>query len=439
MNRKANLLRILTLACYILIFLSSASITRNVTNQESSREINILDYSSDIVEGDSKLSISDFSMVNSSLDMYSTNVGDEYKIQLGIPSNYNESLSFIYPTIYLTDANYFFDDTNQHPNAVIGPGGAIGIIEELIETGYLPPSILVGIDYEGDLNNQRSRDFRLPTSRQAFYHFLEEELIPFIDGNFRTDISSRTLMGHSLGATFVTYCLFQHNSSITGLFNQFIMLSGAYGKYLDPIEVESSVFASFANVTSPSLNLSVFSAIGEQDTSVDVPINTNMINMFKSRYYKDFRFLGKIYEEHDHPSIVRPGFIEGLKWVFSNTSVDFELNASVIKEGEVIQFTFTGVEGKKPFSYEWDFGDNTTTSSEMNPSHEFSQTGIFSTKLTITDGDGFQVSKQVVITVEKQDSVNGFTSFGIVSFFVIVILAKKKEKKVRDEEIKFLP
>jgi chitodextrinase len=207
------------------------------------------------------------------------------------------------------------------------------------------------------------------------------------------------------------------------------MLSGAYGIYLDPIEAESSVFESFDNVTAPSLNISVFSAIGEQDTSVSVLTNTNLINRLKSRYYKDFRFLGKLYEEHDHPSIVRPGFIGGLKWVFSNTSVDFELNASIIKEGQVIQFTFTGVEGKKPFSYEWDFGDNTTTSSDMNPNHEFAKAGIFTTKLTITDGDGFQVSKQLTVTVEKHDSVDGFTSFGIVSFLVLVLLGKKRKGK----------
>lgn len=371
--------------------------------------------------------MTDFSLVNSSVNFYSTEVDDEYKIQIAVPSNYNESPSVRYPTVYLTDAFYFFDGTTQFPNALIGPGGTLGIIEELIETSYLPPCILVGINYERNPNSQRLRDFGETASRPVFYDFLRKELIPFIDDNYRTDPSSRTLLGHSLGANFVAYCLFQHNSSNTGLFNQFVMLSITYGYYPDLFEAESSVFESFDGVTGPSLNISVFSAIGERDTSVSVPANTELINRLKSRYYKDFRFLGKLYEEHSHGSIVRPGFIEGLKWVFSNTSVDFEVDTKIIKEGQRVQFTFTGVEGKKPFSYEWDFGDNSSTSSEMNPNHKFAEAGKYIVKLTITDGDGFQVSKQLTITVEKQkdNSIEGFTGFGIVSFLVIVLLGKK--------------
>ncbi|MHA2329433.1 MAG: alpha/beta hydrolase-fold protein [Candidatus Hodarchaeales archaeon] len=422
-----------------------------MANQESIRKIDTLDLSLRISDGDSKILITDFSMVISSIDLYSTEVGDEYKIKIGVPSDYNESTSIRYPTVYLIDANYLFDDTNPHPNARIGPGGTIGIIEELIETGYLPPCILVGIDYEGNLNRHRSRDFGGSRSRPVFYDFLGEELIPFINSKYRTDPSSQTLIGHSLGATFVTHCLFQHNSSNSGLFNQFVILSGAYVTYLDPIEAESSVFETYEGVTYPSLNISVYSTIGEQDTSVSIPENTDLINRLKSRYYKDFRFLGKFYEEHDHSSIVRPGFLEGLKWVFSNTSVDFELDTSIIQEGQLVQLNFTGVEGKKPFSYEWDFGDNSTTSSEMNSNHEFALAGNYTVKLTVTDGDGFQVSKQLTITVEKQDSpettndssqvsnqtsissensTKGFSGLGIVFFLVIVLLGKKRKGRL---------
>ncbi|MHA2176543.1 MAG: alpha/beta hydrolase-fold protein [Candidatus Hodarchaeales archaeon] len=426
MKKAINLPRTLIITCSILLLFLNSNIASNRANQESKREIDILNFSSSSGDRDFKLSMVNLSFVNSSFDLYSTEVDDTYKIRIGVPSNYNESTAFRYPTVYLTDANYFFDGTNQHPNAVIGPGGTIGIIEELIETGYLPPCILVGIDYEGNQNTQRFRDFVGPSSRSDFYNFLKQELIPLIDDSYRTDPSSRTIIGHSLGATFATYCLFQHNSSFTGLFNQFVMLSGAYGSYFDAIEAESSVFESFYDVTGPSLNLSVFLAIGEKDTSVSVPENIDLIDRLRSRYYKDFRFLGELYEEHDHPSIVRPGFIKGLKWVFSNTSVDFELNTSIIHEGQRVQFTFTGVEGKEPFSYEWDFGDNSTASSEMNPNHEFAHAGNYNVTLTITDGDGFQVSKQLTITVKKQNSIEGFTGFGVVFFLAIVFLGKKR-------------
>jgi len=151
MKREINRSKILIIACYMILFLSSSSITNNVAYQESSRNISSFNSSLHLVDRGSKFSMTDFSMINSSFDLYSTQVGDEYKIQIGVPSNYNESPSVRYPTIYLIDANYLFDGANPHPNAVVGPGGTIGIIEELIETGFLPPCILVGIDYEGNI------------------------------------------------------------------------------------------------------------------------------------------------------------------------------------------------------------------------------------------------------------------------------------------------
>ncbi len=428
MKREINRSKILIIACYMILFLSSSSITNNVAYQESSGNISSFKSSLHLVDRGSKFSMTDFSMINSSFDMYSAQVGDDYKIQIGVPSNYNESISVRYPTVYLIDANYLFDDTYPHPNAVVGPGGTIGIIEELIETGFLPPCILVGIDYEGNIDSQRIRDFGMLITRSFFHDFLEEELIPLIDSNYRTDSSSRTLIGHSLGATFVSYCLFQHNSSHSGLFNQFVMLSVAYDFYLERMKVESSVFESFDGVTPPSLNISVYSAIGEQDISVSVLNNINLMNRLRSRFYKDFRFLGEVYEDLNHGLIVRPGIINGLKWVFSNTSVDFELNTSVIEKGQPVQLTFTGIEGKKPFTYEWDFGDNSTTSSVMNPIHEYAIASNYTVKLTITDGDGFQVSKQLIITVISAKSTPGYllqsSLIVLVSFFVI----RKKRK-----------
>ncbi|MHA1169062.1 MAG: PKD domain-containing protein [Candidatus Hodarchaeales archaeon] len=312
---------------------------------------------------------------------------------------------------------------------MVGTGGAIGIIEDLVETGYLPPCILVGIDYKGSLNIQRFRDFAMPFGRIAFYNFLGKELIPHIDSYYRTDITSRTIIGHPYGGTIVTHCLLQHNSSNTGYFNKFIMLSGSYGYTLDPLEMESSVFASYSDVAVPSLNVSVFAAIGKQDVVVSLAENSEFYNRLESRFYKDFRFLGRIYEDHDHASVVRDGIIDGLKWVFSNTTVDFEIKPATVQEGRRVRFIFTGVEGKPPFSYEWDFGDNSTTSFEANPYHVFDLIGNYTVKLTITDGDNFTTSKQIAITVVEYTPVDGFTFFGIVSLVAIIQLDKRRMQK----------
>jgi hypothetical protein len=80
----------------------------------------------------------------------------------------------------------------------------------------------------GITNVDRNRDFtptklsQRPTSGGAekFTEFLEKELFPFVERNYRTQ-SYNILMGHSLGGTFATYTLLNH----PGLFNSYIAVS----------------------------------------------------------------------------------------------------------------------------------------------------------------------------------------------------------------------
>ncbi|MET7030280.1 PKD domain-containing protein [Sediminicola luteus] len=68
----------------------------------------------------------------------------------------------------------------------------------------------------------------------------------------------------------------------------------------------------------------------------------------------------------------------------------------------------TGIE-----SYNWDFGDGTSTSSQSNPSHVYFNTGTYIATLTVTDGDGFQDTASVTINVNSA-SQNGIISFTLV-------------------------
>ena len=50
-------------------------------------------------------------------------------------------------------------------------------------------------------------------------------------------------------------------------------------------------------------------------------------------------------------------------------------------------------------SYLWNFGDGSTTVSTPNPSHTYTDSGTYTAVLTVTDADGFQDTKSVLITV----------------------------------------
>ena len=53
-------------------------------------------------------------------------------------------------------------------------------------------------------------------------------------------------------------------------------------------------------------------------------------------------------------------------------------------------------------SWYWDFGDG-ETSSEQNPMHIYTESGVYAVKLTITDNDGCTDSKSIDVTVEETD------------------------------------
>jgi len=86
-----------------------------------------------------------------------------------------------------------------------------GIVQFLSSRGLVPQTIVVAIK-----NIDRNKDFlptyveRQPTSGGAenFLTFITNELIPYIDDNFRTT-PYRTLVGHSYGGTFTTYAFLE--------------------------------------------------------------------------------------------------------------------------------------------------------------------------------------------------------------------------------------
>ncbi|WP_143147676.1 collagenase [Clostridium collagenovorans] len=78
-----------------------------------------------------------------------------------------------------------------------------------------------------------------------------------------------------------------------------------------------------------------------------------------------------------------------------------EVNTAIQFKGD------TSTDDKGVVSYEWNFGDN-TTSKEMNPIHTYSKPGKYTVSLTVKDNEGLENSVTQVVTV-TQDAVNGIT------------------------------
>jgi len=77
-------------------------------------------------------------------------------------------------------------------------------------------------------------------------------------------------------------------------------------------------------------------------------------------------------------------YIEVLEDLFPFTH--FKADPTEAYTGDLIQFSFLGEEGNGPAKYFYEFGDG-STSTEQNPTHSYSEAGLYSIILTVTDID----------------------------------------------------
>jgi predicted alpha/beta superfamily hydrolase len=148
----------------------------------------------------------------------STILKEDRPIIISLPNGYNDT-QINYPTLYVLDGLQNIKHT-------------VGTVELLTESGLIPPLIVVGIE-----SLDRTRDLTpsnagqnvyggtgnsaIPQSGGApnFLKFLNEELIPYVDSNFRTH-PYRILEGHSLGGLFSVYTLMETQNQFDALIIQ---------------------------------------------------------------------------------------------------------------------------------------------------------------------------------------------------------------------------
>jgi len=185
-------------------------------------------------------------------------VGQEYELRISVPNSYeNSDISF--PVIYLLDAQWDFSMMSS-------------LYGQMFYDGDLPAHIIVGVTWGGenpDPDKLRMRDFS-PTQikeevgtggADAFLSFIETELIPYIDENFRTQ-SQRTLIGSSLGGLFTYYTMFTN----PGLFANYLPTATAAGWDDQFIINLAKEFAEQRNTAKGDLpEVSLFSAISKDD------------------------------------------------------------------------------------------------------------------------------------------------------------------------------
>ncbi len=241
----------------------------------------------------------------------SKNVDQTYKIQIALPAGYSES-SASYSVLFLLDSDKSF-------------GMARDIIDWLSWSQEIERVIIVGISYgEGneDWWQKRSRDYTpwkdrtkvwgdwpLAGGADSFLEFLELELIPWVDLNYRTKKGERAIAGLSFGGLFVSYTIIKS----TQLFNKYLMSGAALiwdDKHIFSIEEEYAK----SHKTLPIKLYSAVSELDERDNIIDPWREFHSI--IESRNYQGIEVKTEIIPGAEHISAWPIAFTKGVLYLF---------------------------------------------------------------------------------------------------------------------------
>ncbi|HEU4632542.1 MAG TPA: alpha/beta hydrolase-fold protein [Flavisolibacter sp.] len=149
----------------------------------------------------------------------SKELSEKRTLNIYLPEGYNKNDTIHYPVVYLLDGSA--DEDFIH---IVG----LYQFNSFPWIKRVPESIIVGI-----ATVDRRRDFTYPTTIVAakkryptsghskqFINFIQKELQPYIDKNYKTT-TSKTLIGQSLGGLLATEILFKKPT----LFTEYIIVS----------------------------------------------------------------------------------------------------------------------------------------------------------------------------------------------------------------------
>ncbi len=234
------------------------------------------------------------SMTTEVLAYTSEATGRDYTVYVTLPLSYGMT-DLNYPVVYTTDGDFY-----TLPTALTA--GMVAFGQEM------PEVITVGIGYGGSAMEslQRREEDMSPEGSESFLQFLQEELIPDIESNYRADPAVRTLAGHSLGGAFSLYALF--NAPET--FGQIVASSPSCG---DACAELGSAYAA----ENSALPVRLYVSVGELDEPV-LPGVDSFAESLEASNFEGLEVERPILDGETHLSAQQRAYTSGLKWVFAS-------------------------------------------------------------------------------------------------------------------------
>lgn len=223
--------------------------------------------------------------------LFSTIRGREYRLSVALPDTYKTSTQ-AYPVIYVLDGDFNF-------------GVAAGLTRFSYWFRKVPELIIVGIGYDMETTDEfaalRDLDFDIPgvpgASPESVSHLfldaLTQEMIPFIDANYRTIPSDRCLQGYSSGGFFVLYALFRQPDAFQRYISGSAILKSTYDYW---IQHDAQLAA--RNGSNP---IQLYLSVGELEED-DIPNFRRFVTFLEQGSYPGLTVSSEIYAGEGHGS-----------------------------------------------------------------------------------------------------------------------------------------
>lgn len=248
------------------------------------------------------------------ISIQDTNTNRMYELYIKLPNGYSspKNRNTNYPVVYLTDALNNFQIVSGSTNFPMN--------NDKIEN-----AILVGISWQKGLAPQTSRvrDYtpsiatnwkRETGGADTHLAFLRNDVIKYIEGNFRAAPKKRTYFGYSLGGLFGAYILLSQPET----FDNYILGSPSLWfdeKYIFELESETAE-------NRKAIDAKVFISIGEFETPSMSGINNDMLthaqefySRLEDRNYENLSLKLLVVDAANHETALPTAIIRGLYWM----------------------------------------------------------------------------------------------------------------------------
>ena len=255
--------------------------------------------------------------------LYSHQLREDRGYQVFLPDSYHAKnhAPKSYPVVYLLDGEWYKNLTWE-------------IIKHLSANQILPELILVSIDTREhrfrdltpsksllDWQGKHCDDFKDSGGLTDFLSFLEGELVPHIDGHYRT-IGHRTLIGHSLGGLAVSYSYMTQAALFQGLIGIDASLWWNQRQIIN--EITQHLMAT-SRLPSQSCYFN-----GYADYLADNPMGLAELTQSNAEFYNVINpyqvgtstLISQTFDNENHGSVFLPGLLAGLRAVFTSDSFD---------------------------------------------------------------------------------------------------------------------